>query len=462
MATDTQSFGIDIARSAPLRLGLALAVATVLADSSVVVLALPDVLASFDVSIERVSWVITAFNLVLAAAAVPAALAATRAGAGRVTVVGLAGFAVASGVCAAAGSFDVLLAARCVQAVFGAAVVCGALRMLVQLGGTQARAVGLWAAAAAAGAAAGPAAGGALTQAFSWRAVFAAQVPLAVVPLALALRRFETAAPERELARTLPRPWPNLALGIVSAALTAALFLLVLMLVRGWALSPLAAAAVVTVIPAAAIATSAVARPAPGAPGPIAAGVILVAGGLAALALVPSAAIGWTFPPQALIGAGLALTLPGLTHAALDGPGSVTVHGGWTIGARHAGVVVGLVVLTPLFTSDLVTQQAAAERSGTALVLNSPLSLTAKLNLGDAIERSLQRTQNRLPDLGPAFRAQHPSAADRPAYDRLRTRLDGQVRRAATHAFSRAFLVAALIALLALVPLAPSWREAAT
>ena len=40
---------------------------------------------------------------------------------------------------------------------------------------------------------------------------------------------------------------------------------------------------------------------------------ILIAGGLAALALVPSASIGWTFLPQALIGAGLALTLPGLT-----------------------------------------------------------------------------------------------------------------------------------------------------
>jgi MFS family permease len=459
MATDARSFRIDLARTTPLRLGLALAVATVLADSSVVVLALPDVLASFDVSIERVAWVITAFNLVLAAAAVPAALLATRAGAGRVTLAGLAGFAVASGVCAAARSFDVLLAARCVQALFGAAVVCGALAMLVRLDGSQARAVGLWAAAAAAGAAAGPAAGGALTQAFSWRAVFVAQVPLAVVPLVLALRRREPEAAIAEAGRPLPRPWPNLALALVSAALTAALFLLVLMLVRGWGLSPLAAAGVVTVIPAAAIATSAVARPAPGSPGPIAAGVILIAGGLAALALVPSAAVGWTFPPQALIGAGLALTLPGLTHAALDGPGPAAVHGGWTIGARHAGVVVGLLILTPLFTTDLVTQQAAAERSGTALVLNSPLSLTAKLNLGDAIERSLAGAQNRLPDLGPAFRTQHPSAADRPAYDRLRAQLDGQVRRAAPHAFSRAFLVAALIAVLGLVPLVPIWRR---
>lgn len=447
------------AGSAPLRLGLALAVATVLADSSVVVLALPDVLASFDVSIERVSWVITGFNLALAVAAVPAALLAVRAGAARVTLAGLAGFAVASGVCAAAGGFDVLLAARCVQAVFGAAVVCGALAMLVALERSHRRAVTLWAAAAAAGAAAGPAVGGALTQAFSWRAVFVAQVPLAVVPLALALRRRLPAVPAAEAARTYPRPWPNLALALVSAALTAALFLLVLMLVRGWELSPLAAAGVVTVIPAAAIATSRLTGGAAGSWAAIAAGVILIAGGLAALAIVPSAAVGWTLPPQALIGAGLALTLPGLTHSALEGAGSAAIHGGWTIAARHAGVVIGLVILTPIFTSDLVTQQAAAQRSGTAILLNSQLSLPAKLRLGDALDTTLSHAQNRIPNLGPAFRAQHPSPAERPVYDHVHAALDDQIRRAATHAFSRAFLVACAIALLALPTLVPRWRE---
>ncbi|HEY3764585.1 MAG TPA: MFS transporter [Gaiellales bacterium] len=449
-------------RSAPLTLALAIAVATVLADSSVVVLALPDLLSALHVSIERVAWVITAFNLALALAALPAAQLAARAGAARVTCAGLAGFALASAVCTVAGSIDVLLAARVVQAVFGAAVVCGALALLPKLAGTQARGLAVWAAAAAAGAAAGPAAGGALTQAFTWRGVFAAQVPLALVPLAL-LVHGRVRDPERTAGgRVWPRPWPNLALALVSAALTAALFLLVLMLVRGWGLDPLAAAAVLSVIPVAAIATSAFLKPAATAPAPVAAGVILIAGGLAALALVPSAAVVWTLVPQALIGAGLALTLPGLTHTALAGAGPAAIHGGWTIAARHAGVVIGLVILTPIFTTDLVTQQAAAERSGTSLVLNSKLSLDAKLRLGDAIDRSLHQTQNRLPDLRPAFRAQHPSAADRPTYEQLRAALTGQVRRAATHAFSRAFLVAAGIALLALAALAPGWREAAT
>src|SRR6478752_3533145 len=126
-------------RSVTLSLGLAIAVATVLADSSVVVLALPDLLSSFDVSIERVAWVITAFNLALALAAVPAAYLAVRAGAARVAAGGLACFAAASAVCASAGSFDVLLAARCFQAVSGAAVVCAALALMQETSGSPSR-----------------------------------------------------------------------------------------------------------------------------------------------------------------------------------------------------------------------------------------------------------------------------------------------------------------------------------
>ena len=461
MATSTHT--IQRVRSIPLSLGLAIAVATVLADSSVVVLALPDLLSTFDVSIERIAWVITAFNLALAIAALPAAYLATRAGAGRVAAAGLACFAAASGVCAAAGSFDVLLASRCVQAVSGAAVVCAALVLMQDASGTPRRGATAWAAAAAAGAALGPAAGGALTQAFTWRGVFAAQVPLALVPLLFLLMRGGLDAAAGELpARVQPRITPNLALALVSAALTAALFLLVLLLVRGWGLDPLEAAAVVSAIPAAALVTGRLVPPARLSRATAAAGVILIAGGLAALAIMPSADIGWTLAPQVLIGCGLALTLPGLTGDALAGRGPQVIHGGWTIGARHAGVVLGLVILTPIFTSDLLAQQVAAERSGTAIVLNSALSFDAKLRLGDAINHQLQQAQNRLPDLGPAFRAQHPSGTDVPVYRGLRRSLTEQVRRAATHAFSRAFLVAAAIALGALVPIAAGrWERTA-
>ena len=58
---------------------LGLAIGMALADSSVVTLALPDVLQEFDVGITTVAWVLTSYNLVLAVLAVPAALVARRA-----------------------------------------------------------------------------------------------------------------------------------------------------------------------------------------------------------------------------------------------------------------------------------------------------------------------------------------------------------------------------------------------
>jgi hypothetical protein len=68
------------------RLAPAIAVGLVLADSSVVVLALPDIYRELDVSVTAVVWVLVGFNLVLAMAAVPASHAAGRLGPARVTV----------------------------------------------------------------------------------------------------------------------------------------------------------------------------------------------------------------------------------------------------------------------------------------------------------------------------------------------------------------------------------------
>src|SRR3954463_8722803 len=111
----------------PLRVALAVGVGMVLADSSVVVLALPQIYRELDVSVTAVTWVLVAFNLVLALAALPAANAARRIGPARVALAGIAIFGTASFVCGVAGSIGVLLAARCVQAVGGAGAVCASL-----------------------------------------------------------------------------------------------------------------------------------------------------------------------------------------------------------------------------------------------------------------------------------------------------------------------------------------------
>ena len=59
---------------------LALAVGLVLADSSIVVLALPEIYRELDTSVTAVTWVLISFNLVMALAAVPAAHVARRVG----------------------------------------------------------------------------------------------------------------------------------------------------------------------------------------------------------------------------------------------------------------------------------------------------------------------------------------------------------------------------------------------
>ena len=109
---------------------------------------------------------------------------------------------------------------------------------------------------------------------------------------------------------------------------------------------------------------------------------VLIGGGLLSLAVLPGAEWQWLIAPQIVIGAGLALAISALTATALAGRSPLGIHGGWTIAARHAGICIGLLILTPIFTNQLDTQSAAAEASGTRLVLESSLSLTDKIDLG--------------------------------------------------------------------------------
>jgi predicted MFS family arabinose efflux permease len=438
---------------------LAAAVGLVLADSSVVILALPEIYRDFDVSVAAVVWVLVAFNLVLALAAIPAALAARRAGPARATVVGLGAFALGSLGCAAAPGLSTLIAARCVQAAGGAAAVTAALELLPSAVGGERRAAALWATAGAVGAALGPAVGGLLTDLVSWQSIFLVQVPagalLAAFVLPVARREARPGARAGEL-RDSGRPHlaANLALALVSAALAAALFLLVLLVIDGWRHSPIIAALAVSVMPAAAL----VARPLAGAVADAraraAAGAILIAGGLAGLGLLPRALIVATVPSQVLVGLGLALVLSALTETALRGRAPQAIHGGWTIAARHAGVVAGLLVLTPVFTSDLIEQRDAAEQAGTAALLDAPLPATFKIELAGRLHDQLTAERGKVPVIGPAFRPLPSDPSERSAAVALEADLQDQLDRAATHAFSASFLIAAGFALAALAPIA--------
>ena len=365
--------------------------------------------------------------------------------------------------CGLAESLSTLILARCVQAIGGAAAVTASLELLPATVGSERRAAVVWAGAGATGAALGPAIGGILTELVSWQSIFLLQVPVALaaaVPiLTVARHEASTRVIEPELRRTgRPHLWANLALAMVSAAIAAALFLLVLLLIEGWRLSPIGAAIVVTVMPLAAIVGSRLAPLVPSSRARAAAGAIFVSGGLAGLALLPKAEVALTVPPQILVGIGLSLVLSALTETALSGRSPQAIHGGWTISARHAGVVIGLLALTPIFTHDIATQREDAIDAGTAVVLDSTVSPLIKLDLATKLGDRLESEKGKVPTLGPIF---DPLPSDEPARaetEQLRGELQDQLDRGATHAFSTSFALAALLGLIALFPIALSRR----
>jgi MFS family permease len=436
---------------------LAVTVALVLADSAVVTLALPDILRHLDTSVGQVAWVLIAFNLVLGLGAVPTAVGFARAQPRIISAVGIAVFAGSSAWCAVAQSIDVLIAARCVQALGGALALVGCLELLVAERGER-RGVATWVTAGVIGTATGPFAGGLLTQAFSWQAIFVVQVPFAALAVAAALAVPATAelAPDRHR----PALRPNLTLALLSAALTAALFLLVLLLVEGWRHSPGTAALTVSVVPVAALAARPLARllrPPPEVE--VAVGCFLIAGGLVGLAIPPSAALAWTIAPQALVGLGLGLTVDRLTAQAMEMRLPRPLHAGWSIGARHVGVVVGLAILTPVFTADLQDAQVPAQEAIASLVLDAPLKPDDKIAIAQALGRELVGQEGQVPDLHRAFATADLDPAERPAALQLERDLDAQLERAATRAFRDSFLIGAGLALLALLTVVVPRRE---
>jgi MFS family permease len=307
-----------------------------------------------------------------------------------------------------------------------------------------------------AGAALGPVAGGLLTSAFSWRAIFVVQIPVVLfaLPAVLALRgRVVPRSNGADTSPDRPHVLANLALALLSAALTAALFLLVLLLVDGWRNAPAVAAVTVMAVPVAALLAGPLVRGAgAGTRSEAVAGSVLVAGGLAGLALLPGAALVWTLAPQVLIGLGLGLSVDSLTAAALHDRVPRALHGGWTIAARHAGVVVGLAILTPIFTADLRSAETPAKEAVASLVLDARLPASTKLDLAERLGHRLVAQRGRVPDVRPAFSTLRVPATQARTLAVLEVALEDQLKRAATNAFSTAFLVAAGLALLALVP----------
>ncbi len=460
MSTGTATGGAAERASSPRlwqNLWVRLAVALAFADASIVVLALPEIVDRLHTSISHVVWVIVAYNLALIAGAAAVLLFARPLSSARALVSGLALFGVASLGCGAANSLTVLVPLRCVQGFGGALILCSSLALFAGSARPGDSPLYGWSAAAAIGAAVGPAAGGILTQLFSWRAIFFAQAPVAAFAAIAVLAAH--ARPAAELADEPPRERTSLdpltangALALLSAGLIGALFLVVIELINAWLLSPIAAAAVVSTIPVmTAIAERLVRGRSPILLG--AAGAALVGLGLVCLGLLTHRALGLVVLALAFCGAGLGLGFPGLTTAALRSRGVAAARAAKTVAARDAGLVLGLLVLTPVFVNQLHAVSKKPTAQAARAVLAAPLPLIMKGELAIRLEAAVAAAPvSRPPDIAPAFAkvSATATASQKVELAVLEKQLNTIIQRAATHAFRRPYLYAALLALLAL------------
>ena len=230
-----------------------------------------------------------------------------------------------------------------------------------------------------------------------------------------------------------------------------ALFLSVLLLVTAWGLSPIAGAAVLTVLPVAALAAHGLGRELSARTSAIA-GAALLAAGLAALALLPAVSAGLVVVALALCGTGMGLAVPVLTRRAVT-PGDGLVHDGTvTIGARHLGLVLALVLVAPVLSSDLVAGARNAVLGGAKVLLDANIPIRQEvpivLGLRDAVGRAPRGT---VPNFAAPFNAQ--GAATNAGLREVRDSLVGAVRDALTRSFRRALALCALLAALALIPI---------
>ena len=427
---------------------IALAAGIALADASIVTLGLPSILVELDATVEGVALVLGVYTAVLALTLLPAARLCRRFGDAHVGAAGFALFLIASLGCGASNSLGLLLVLRGVQALGGAAGLVSAFALLD--GGRPGPGRRMWVAASVFGIAIGPALGGALTQAFSWRAIFLAQAPIVLPGLLVALQVARTEPADVAVRDTgqasSPLPWrPAIALGLLSASLTAVVFLVVLLLVSGWSIEPLTAALAVSVLPVAAIASSRL----PGDPWARAiAGCLLVAGGVGCLALLPGASAWLTVVPQVLAGAGMGLALPALSGELI--PERTREDTARLLTIRHAGIAIALAALAPLISTNLTSTIDTAREQGTAAVLD------AKLPPQDKIEIA--------PDLFGGLNTDDPRGELRKSIEKARAGLDGEeatelgnlgdrldevVTGAVRSAFRPTFIVTSALALLA-------------
>jgi EmrB/QacA subfamily drug resistance transporter len=196
-----------------------------LVDVTIVQVALPRIQRELHASFTNLQWVIDAYALTLSALILTSGTLADRVGRKRVFIGGLAIFTLASLLCGLSGSITVLIGARALQGVGGAAMFATSLALVAQefRGPERAGAIAAWGATVGGAVAVGPLIGGILTDGLGWQWIFFVNIPIGIATIAISLTKMVNVRdPDAERL-----DWAGL------VTFSGALFLLIFGLLRG-------------------------------------------------------------------------------------------------------------------------------------------------------------------------------------------------------------------------------------
>jgi len=204
-------------------------------DTTIVNVALPSLGRELDADTRDLLWIVDGYNLSFAALVLAMGSLSDKLGRRPALMLGLGGFAVASGVAALVDSSEALIALRFAMGVCAAVIFPTTLSIIANTfleRRERAAALGIWGAAVGVGVAAGPVSGGLLLEHFTWHAVFWALVPVALLAMAM------TAAFVPESRDPSVPPLDLRGLGVSVAALGLLTFTVIEAPERGWSSAP--------------------------------------------------------------------------------------------------------------------------------------------------------------------------------------------------------------------------------
>ncbi|WP_406837117.1 MFS transporter [Streptomyces sp. AHU1] len=166
---------------------VAVGVMMVALDGTIVAIANPAIKDDLGATFADVQWITNAYFLALAVSLITAGKLGDRFGHRQTFLIGVTGFAAASGAIGLSHSIAFVVTFRVFQGLFGALLMPAALGLLRATFPAEKlnMAIGIWGMVIGASTAGGPILGGLLVQHVSWQSVFFINVPVGLIALAL-------------------------------------------------------------------------------------------------------------------------------------------------------------------------------------------------------------------------------------------------------------------------------------